>query len=114
MPFFTSMGEHWKKIGFKSVDPAKELKSVGILGMWHLFNFFQYNRTIAKEIYQSTQMMMDKGFLIAHLCIKMTKWIIIALQSGRLNTLISSSLSHYNGDLLTFIHTLNTGLLFMC
>ena len=93
------IGCHWEEIGFQGMDPASDLRGVGILGLFQLTFFVQSQQTaqLARDIYDlSTRKNSDFPFCVMGL--NMTQIALHHLREGTLNREINRT----ENPLLTF------------
>ena len=82
--FCPAFGSHWKKVGFQSEDPTRDIRSTGVLGVLQVSSLIQRHPDWAESIYKhSIEVKFNYPFIVSQFSI--TKLCMEVFRTGKLN-----------------------------
>lgn len=87
-------GQHWEAIGFQGIDPATDLRGVGLFGLYQLLHLTNCpdNLILCQDIY-SLSIDSVQSFPLSAMSTNLTAIVLQLLRSGRLNGYLNKRFS---------------------
>eukprot|EP00210_Caulerpa_lentillifera_P005893 g5635.t1 len=113
-----TVGQHWKELGFRGIDPALELRSGGILTLMFLLYFHKRDPVAANAILRETKR--DDGlYPFASMCVVVTTWVLKMIRKGKFSSIVrlmqdgrQERMDNREGHFILAVKKLFTGLMY--